>query len=254
MEAQLQAFFEEYSEVAVACSGGVDSAYLLYEAARRAKRVRAYYVKTAFQPDFEYEAAAELCRVFSVALTVIPVGILECGEIVRNPADRCYFCKRQLFSHVIEAAARDGLHTVLEGTNASDDVSDRPGMRALAELGVLSPLRICNIDKETIRKRARAAKIAVADKPSYACLATRIPTGMEITADRLARVEAAEQRLSAFGFSDFRVRMLPDGSAKLQLRAEQQPLLWQEQPHVYAALAELFPEVLLDLRPREKSK
>lgn len=251
---QLQTFFEAHSEVAVACSGGVDSSYLLYEAARRAKRVRAYYVKTAFQPDFEYEAAAELCRALSVELTVVPVNILECGEVIRNPADRCYFCKRQIFEHIREAAARDGLTDLLEGTNASDDASDRPGMRALAEMGVFSPLRLCGINKEMIRERARAAGLAVADKPSYACLATRIPTGTQITADRLSRVEAAEQRLFALGYTDFRVRLLPDGGAKLQLQAEQQPLLWRQRAQIYSALSELFPEVLLDLKPREKSR
>ncbi len=133
-------FFKDHPEVAVAFSGGVDSAYLLYLANRNCSRVCAYYVRSQFQPDFEYEDAVSVCSKIGVDLFVIDVDVLADETVVSNPADRCYHCKKRIFSAIIDRADKDGFNTVFDGTNASDDEGDRPGMRALRGMVVISPL------------------------------------------------------------------------------------------------------------------
>ena len=216
---ELREFFEQYPEVAIAFSGGVDSAYLLYAARQYAKRVKAYYVKTAFQPQFELDDAKRLAVDLGAEMEVLEADVLRDPVIVSNPADRCYHCKKKLFSHILKAAREDGFSVLMDGTNASDDASDRPGMRAIAELSVHSPLRECGLTKDAIRQLSREAGLFTHDKPAYACLATRIPVGEMITAEKLQRTEFAEDYLTALGFRDFRVRSVGD-MAKLQVREE----------------------------------
>lgn len=135
----LETFFHENPRVALAFSGGVDSAYLLYAARACGAQVRAYYVQTAFQPAFEREDALRLVRELGAEMTVLPLDILDREEVCANPPQRCYHCKRAIFSAILQAAAADGFDLVIDGTNASDDAGDRPGMRALRELSVRSP-------------------------------------------------------------------------------------------------------------------
>ena len=210
----MQAFFQTHPAAAVAFSGGVDSAWLLHEAVRYAQKTAAYFVRTPFQPAFELDDARRTSRLLGAALTVVDFDILAIPEAASNPPDRCYHCKRALFSRILAQARADGFDHVLDGGNASDDASDRPGMRALRELGVLSPLRLCGLAKSDIRRLAREAGIPVWDKPSYACLATRIPAGTPITQADLARVERGE------GFADPRLRLRGE-DALLQVRPEQ---------------------------------
>ena len=238
----LETFFHENSRVALAFSGGVDSAYLLYAARACGAQVRAYYVQTAFQPAFEREDALRLARELGAEMTVLPLNILDREEVCSNPPERCYHCKRAIFSAILSAAAADGFSLVIDGTNASDDAGDRPGMRALRELSVRSPLRECGLTKVEIRARSREAGLFTWDKPAYACLATRIPTGEAITAEKLAATEAAEAELAALGFSDFRVRLL-DGCARIQVRLEQREKILQKLKQYYRA-------VVLDLEVR----
>ena len=139
----LQEFFKEVPKAAVAFSGGADSAFLLWAAREYGADVRAYYVKTAFQPAFELKDARRLARELQVPMTVIEEDILAVPEAAQNGPKRCYYCKRALFSSLREAARRDGYPVLLDGTNASDDAKDRPGMQALRELQVRSPLREC---------------------------------------------------------------------------------------------------------------
>ena len=142
---------------------------------------------------------------------------------------------------------------LLDGTNASDDAGDRPGMAALRELEVRSPLRECGVTKAQVRQLSRQAGLFTWDKPAYACLATRVPTGTAITAEMLARVEQAESALAALGFADFRVRLL-DGCARLQLTEAQLPRALACRQQILAALATLFDGVLLDLNSRAASQ
>ena len=246
----LEQFFKDNNKVALAFSGGVDSAYLLYAAKACGVQVRAYYVKTPFQPQFEWEDAQRLARQLNADMTVLEMDILADSTVAANPPDRCYFCKKRLFTAICERARQDGFSLVIDGTNASDDAADRPGMRALQELQVRSPLRECGLTKAEIRALSKQAGLFTHDKPAYACLATRIPTGRAITEDLLAKTERSEVLLQSLGFTDFRVRLLGD-SAKLQLRQEQLPLLLQQRERILRELKKDYNEVLLDLEVRQ---
>ena len=244
----LEEFFRRTPKAALAFSGGTDSALVLWAAKRCGCDVRAYYVKTAFQPEFEYRDALRLARELDVPMTTVEVDILALRPAADNGPQRCYHCKRALFSHLREAARRDGYAVLLDGTNASDDAGDRPGMRALRELEVRSPLRECGLTKDDVRRLSKEAGLFTWDKPAYACLATRIPTGTAITAPDLERVERAESALHALGFRDFRVRLF-QGLARVQVPAEQMPLALERREEVLSAL-ENFDGAVLDLQGR----
>ncbi len=247
---ELKQFFAENPKAAIAFSGGVDSAYLLYAALQLGAQVRAYYVKTAFQPQFELEDATRLARELGAEMTVLSQDVLCEETITANPSDRCYHCKKKIFSGIMEAAKADGFSLLLDGTNASDDASDRPGMRALAELSVRSPLRECGLTKAQIRRLSKEAGLFTHDKPAYACLATRIPTGEIITAEKLRRTETAEAYLSSLGFRDFRVRSAGD-TAKLQVRAGDLDAVLAQRQSILEELKKYYSSVLLDLEVRQ---
>jgi len=245
----LEQFFTENRRAALAFSGGADSAFLLWAGVKAGAEVRPYFAKTPFQPRFELEDARRLCTQLGAELTVAEYDILTDPQVTANPPDRCYHCKKRLFTLLRERAEADGLPLLLDGTNASDDAGDRPGMRALRELGVRSPLRECGLTKEKIRELSRQAGLFTWDKPSYACLATRVPAGRPITREDLERVERGEERLSGLGFRDFRLRLTPTG-CKLQVRSGQLPLALERRTDILSALDPDFSEVTLDLRPR----
>ena len=245
----LDDFFRQNSRAALAFSGGVDSAFLLWAGLRAGAEVWPYFVKTPFQPRFELEDARRLCRELGVELTVVEFDILDHRSVAANPPDRCYRCKRRLFSLLRERAASDGFPLLLDGTNASDEAEDRPGMRALRELEVRSPLRECGLTKDRIRALSREAGLFTWDKPSYACLATRIPAGRRIDREDLERVEQGEATLAALGLRDFRLR-LTWGGCKLQVLESQFPLVMKRRADILSALEADFSEVTLDLRPR----
>ncbi|WP_296327955.1 ATP-dependent sacrificial sulfur transferase LarE [uncultured Acidaminococcus sp.] len=245
----LRAFFEAHPRVAIAFSGGVDSTYLVTAAAQYAQSVHAYTIDSVFVPRFELEGAKALTKKLGVAHTLLPIDVLQNETVVQNPKDRCYFCKKAVFFTIWEAAKKDGYDLLLDGTNASDDASDRPGMKALAELDVLSPLRLCGLTKTLIREKSRALGLPTWNKPSYACLATRIPTGEPITKEKLERTEWAETYLMGLGFSDFRVRLFA-GCAKLQVKKAQLPLFLQHREDILAMLRTRYDGVFLDLEVR----
>ena len=245
----LQEFFQKEPEAALAFSGGTDSAYLLWAAVNYARRVTAYYVKSPFQPRFELEDARRLASRLGAELRVLELDVLSDPVIAANPPDRCYYCKRRIFSAIIEAARADGFSLLLDGTNASDSAGDRPGMRALAELSVRSPLRECGLTKAEVRRLSRQAGLFTWDKPAYACLATRIPAGEAITLEKLRWTEEAEEFLSSLGFSDFRVRLL-EGCARVQLPPAQFPRLLEHRVEILERLGRDYCGVLLDLEPR----
>ena len=246
----LEHFFENNNAVAIAFSGGVDSAFLLAMAVRCGARVKAYYVKTAFQPQFELDDACRLAEELGADMEILPVDILCHGIIAANPADRCYHCKKVIFETIIQAAERDGFTVLLDGTNASDDASDRPGMRVLRELSVRSPLRECGLHKDEIRRLSKEAGLFTWDKPAYACLATRIPTGEGITMQKLERTEKAESYLTSLGFRDFRVRSEKD-IAKLQVTEKDLPDVLEHREEIINELKQHYKAVLLDLEVRK---
>lgn len=245
----LSDFFAQNSSVALAFSGGVDSAYLLYAGVHYGADIRPYFIKTAFQPAFELEDAQRLAAQLNVPLTVIELDIFPYKAVIENPENRCYHCKMALFETLWQRVRQDGHTILIDGTNASDDAADRPGMQALQTLAVRSPLRECGLTKQMIRALSQQAALFTWDKPAYACLATRLPTGTSITPALLSKIEGAELALFALGFSDCRVRILGNG-ARIQLKSEQmdQALCLREQ--ICQALRPYFEAVLLDLTPR----
>ena len=235
----LPSFFRTNSKVAIAFSGGVDSAYLLYAAAKHARLVKAYYVKSQFQPKFELEHAQKLCNELSVELSILSIDQLSDPLIRQNDPMRCYYCKHRIFTAIRNAASADGFSILCDGTNADDRQDDRPGFRALYELSVRSPLRECSLGKEEIRHLSKEAGLFTHDKAAYACLATRIPTGEELTAGKLQTTEIAEGFLYDLGFRDFRIRYR-NGNAQLQIRKEQFPLYEETKEILLARLKPLY--------------
>ncbi len=246
---ELTRFFTEHPKAAIAFSGGVDSAYLLYAAIRAGADVTAYCACTEFQPRFELEDAMALASSLGARLVFLRLSALEDETIASNPENRCYFCKRRIFSAIWKRAESDGYDLLLDGTNASDDLSQRPGSRALAELSVRSPLLEAGLTKAEIRRLSREAGLPTWDKPAYACLATRIPAGEPITREALARTERAESYLSSLGFRDFRVRTRGNG-ALLQVRQEDLPLVLSRREEIVNTLKGDYVSVTLDLEVR----
>ena len=250
---KLQDFFAAHPRCALAFSGGVDSSYLLYAGLRWAEELGVYFVKSAFQPEFERRDALRLAEELNARVTVLEADVLSCAEVTANPPDRCYYCKRVIMSTIKAAAKADGFDLVLDGTNASDDISDRPGFKALGEEGVLSPLRLCGLTKARIRELSHQAGLFTWNKPAYACLATRVKTGETITAETLRAVEASEDALFALGFTDFRVRT-SQGSARLQFVPEQLPEAQRRFDEIRDRLTPYFTQIDIDPAGREKSK
>ena len=246
---ELKSFFEQNPSGALAFSGGTDSSLLVWAAAKYGKDWHAYYVHSAFQPAFELADARKIASQCQLPLTIIEADILRYPEVAANPPDRCYYCKRRVFSAILHQAAADGYALVIDGTNASDDLSQRPGSRALAELSVRSPLLEAGLTKAEIRRLSREAGLPTWDKPAYACLATRIPAGEPITREALARTERAESYLSSLGFRDFRVRTRGNG-ALLQVRQEDLPLVLSRREEIVNTLKSDYVSVTLDLEVR----
>ena len=245
----LHDFFEQNQKLALAFSGGVDSAYLLYAAVSAGCDVHAYYVKSAFQPEFELADAKRLAGELGAKMTVLKLDVLSDSVVTDNPANRCYYCKKKIFNKITEAALADGYEVLMDGTNASDDADDRPGMKALLELQVRSPLRECGITKSEVRCLSKEAGLFTWNKPAYACLATRIPTGTKITAEKLKATEISEKALSDLGFSDFRIRLSGD-TAKIQVREEQLEKLFLYRKEILEKLKPYYSAVTVDLEVR----
>ena len=246
---ELSDFFRLHPAGAVAFSGGVDSSLLVWAAARYGSDWRAYYVHSPFQPAFELADARQVAGQCGLPLTVLEVDVLQNETVAANPPDRCYHCKHSIFSVILDRARQDGCSLVIDGTNASDDAGDRPGMRALRELSVRSPLRECGLTKPEIRAFSRKAGLFTWDKPAYACLATRIPSGIPIDSETLERVDRAETALRAMGFSDLRVRVHAN-AARIQLPEAQLARAIQQREAILNALKGDFPAVFLDLKAR----
>ena len=205
----------------IAFSGGVDSSYLLYAAHRvLGERALAVTLDLASVPRREKEKASAFCAERHIAHRLLSVDQYEIPGFSENPKDRCYLCKHALFETLLDLAVHEGFSFVADGTNADDAKGYRPGLRALSELGIRSPLREAGLTKSEIRELSRLADLPTWNAPSFACMATRFPYGMRITADGLSRVEAAEDFLYKKGFSQFRVRVHGD-LARIEILPEE---------------------------------
>lgn len=182
---KLQAFFAEHPRVALAYSGGCDSVFLLACAKACGTEAHPFTVDTAFQYAFEVDDARRAADQIGTTGEVIELDIFAHPEVIANPPDRCYHCKKVIFGAIKEAAAKEGIDVIIDGTNASDDPARRPGFRAIEEFGVRSPLREAGLTKDQIRELSRKMGLITANKPNYSCLATRVETGTLITPELL---------------------------------------------------------------------
>lgn len=245
----LQEFFHNHPKVALAFSGGTDSAYLLYAGKAHGCDIQPYYVKTAFQPQFELDDARNMASQLGIDLKVLEYDVFQHTEITQNTTDRCYACKRLLMGQILQQAKKDGYPVLIDGTNASDSEADRPGTKALSELNILSPLRECRITKAQIITFSKEAELFTWNKASNSCLATRIPHGTPIQPKMLDKVERGEDFLREKGFENFRIRLF-HGTARIQLQAYQFKTAVRMREEIAEGLSGYFDGVLLDLIPR----
>lgn len=205
---KLRAYLKDLGKIAIAFSGGVDSTFLLKVAHSVLKDdVVALTAASCLFPERETCEAVAFCKNEGISQTVIETNPFSVEGFDANPMDRCYLCKRSLFEQFKEAVQKQGFHHVAEGSNM-DDLSDyRPGLKAIGELGILSPLRSVGLYKSEIRFLSMELGLDTFEKPSFACLASRIAHGEEITRQKLTMIDKAEQLLYNLGFLQFRVRI-----------------------------------------------
>lgn len=205
-ENKLLVLLQSMDKPAVALSGGVDSALLLAACSRAGVQAAAITAFTPLQPQFERQDARRAAQEAGCELYVLQPEPLALPEFCANDSRRCYYCKQLIFGAIKAKAQELGCGSLLDGANADDAGDYRPGMQAAAELGFISPLLACGFTKQEVRELARRYGLAAADKPAYACLASRIAYGETITPAKLAMVEQAEDALRKLGLKDLRVR------------------------------------------------
>lgn len=245
----LKDFFAMHKRVALCFSGGVDSSYLFYAGLSLGTEVQPYFLKTEFQPEFELEDAKRLACELGTELIVHEMSVLDVPEVVKNDPQRCYHCKRNGLGTLYELAKKDGFETVIDGSNFDDDPAERPGMKALEEMQILSPLRLAGLTKAEIRRLSKEAGLFTWEKPAYACLATRVPTDTRIEREILECIERSEKALLDMGFTDIRIRTMGN-MAKLQVPRAQMPRVIERRKEILEKIC--FDEVVLDLQSRDQ--
>lgn len=237
--------------ICLAYSGGVDSTLLLEVAQRQAKklggRIEAVTFSTCLHPVGEIEAARKTAQIAGVPFHVLEVDEFTVPEVVNNSVDRCYHCKKMLFATLQDFAKIKGLRHCVEGTNADDLKEYRPGIRALKELGMISPLAELGITKSEVRELAKELGLECHSKPSTPCLATRLPYGVRLDAKLLSQIDQGEMYLRAIGFQTVRIR-LHSGVARIEILPEQFTQFLSFSTDIVAKLKDIgFDYITLDL-------
>lgn len=248
-EKKLAVLLEKCMPLAVAFSGGVDSTYLLHEAVKAGKeKVTALIMKTPSVPERELDEAVAFCKSRGISFFVLPADPFSAAGFKENGRDRCYICKHFLFSALLEKAKEEGIPFVADGTNADDRKEFRPGLRALKELDIRSPLAEAGLTKKEIRELSEKEGLSTWNKPSFSCLATRFPYGEELTVEKLRRTEAAENLLAELGFTQRRVRV-HGNLARIEVLPVEIPLLLERRDMISSRLEELgFLYTTVDLK------
>lgn len=246
---KLTALLETCMPLAVAFSGGVDSTYLLHEAFKTGKdKVTAVILKTPSVPGRELDEAVTFCKSRGISFFVLPADPFSAEGFRENGRDRCYICKHFLFSALLEKAKEEGIPFVADGTNADDMQAFRPGLKALRELGIQSPLAEAGLTKKEIRELSEKEGLPTWNKPSFSCLVTRFPYGEELTVEKLRRTEEAENLLAELGFTQRRVRV-HGNLARIEILPAEIPLLLERRDMISDRLEELgFLYTTVDLK------
>ena len=204
---KLEYHIKQMGSLAVAYSGGVDSTFLLRVAHGALQDLTiAVTARSSTYPEREFKEAAEFARSVGIKHIVIESEELDIEGFTDNPPNRCYLCKYELFSKIKEVAEKNNIQFIAEGSNVDDLGDYRPGMQAIKELGIISPLKDAGLDKDEIRILSKQMGLPTWDKPAFACLASRFPYGVKITREKLAMVDRAERYLIELGFKQVRVR------------------------------------------------
>lgn len=220
-KAKLESILADLGSVAVAFSAGVDSTFLLKVAHDTlGDDAAAVTAKLNSVPDRDIAEAEAFCEAEGIRHIIVEVDELSIDGFCDNPPDRCYLCKSRLFAEMIKAAENIGIKDLVDGSNMDDTGDYRPGLVALKELGVRSPLKEAGLYKADIRALSKELGLPTWDKPSFACLATRFPYGEKITKEKLRMVDLAEQKLIDMGFDQVRVRIHGD-IARIEIEPEQ---------------------------------
>lgn len=234
--------------VVIAFSGGVDSTFLVkvaYEVL--GKNVIAVTAASSTYPKTELEEAKRLARLIGVRHIIVNSEETEVENFKQNPPNRCYYCKKELFSRLKEIAKKEKINYVLDGTNYDDLTDFRPGMKALRELNIISPLKDAKLTKEDIRNLSKLMNLDTWDKPACACLASRFPYGIRITKERLDRVEKAEAVIRNLGIRQLRVRYHNE-IARIEVNKKDMQLLLEHSDSIVKKFKELgFIYVTLDM-------
>lgn len=246
----LKEYLRSLGSVAIAFSSGVDSTFLLKVAHDvLGDKAIAITATSCFFPKRESNEAQAFCQANGIKQITIVSDELAVPEIRHNPANRCYLCKKDLFTKLITLAKQNGAEYVCEGSNMDDLGDYRPGLKAVAELGVKSPLRECQLYKEEIRKLSKQIGLTTWDKPSFACLASRFVYGEEINEKKLGMVERAEQALLDLGFKQLRVRIHGENLARIEVNPAELEKLFSLREEVLQKVKEAgFAYVTMDLQ------
>lgn len=215
---KLKEYFKELGKVAIAFSSGVDSTFLLKAAHDTlGDKAVAITAKSNVFPKREWQEAEAFCKKEGIKQLVVEADQLSMEDFRANPYDRCYICKKALFTKFIEVANENGFSNILEGTNIDDLGDYRPGIRAIEELQIKSPLRMMGFRKAEIRELSEKLGIETFDKASFACLASRFPYGETITEEKLLKIEKAEDYLLGLGLKQIRVRIHGEDVARIEI-------------------------------------